>query len=51
MCLRDVKARSVSHAYTEIDIVTYNRHIHKNVREGESGEECVFSSALNKFKY
>lgn len=48
MSLRDVKARSICHVYTEIHFVTYNRHIHKNVREVESnGSVCSQVLSLN----
>lgn len=54
MPLRVVKARSICHVYTEIHCVTYNRHIHEDVKEAESEdretEKCVFSRALNKFE-
>lgn len=36
MPLHVVKARSICHVYTEIHCVTYNRHIHEDVKEAES---------------
>lgn len=46
MPLRGVKPWSICHVYTEIHFVTYNRHILKNVREGESEDKSVCSQVL-----